>query len=243
VSGSRDKTIHVWDAVTGESVLGPLTGHKKCVTSVALSPDGEHIMSGSKDGTIRFWSAKTGEVILVSGIRNSSSVTSVAFFPRGSWAVAGSSELELWKWNKEKKVWQWKEYPAESFQEANTIRSMAFSPNGEIIVCGSGTNIQVWDSETGHLRMHLNPGNKDLINCVAISPDAKLIVSGSHNSTFMVWDVDTGNPVARKDSIPSLLGRLKGANTCKEVYSITISPDNKSIAVGTTSDLELYSYI
>ena len=30
VSGSRDNTVRVWDAVSGECVLGPLEGHTGC---------------------------------------------------------------------------------------------------------------------------------------------------------------------------------------------------------------------
>jgi len=81
-----------------------------------------------------------------------------------------------------------------------------------------------------------------LINTVAISSDEKLIVSGSHNSTFKVWDVGTGNPVAERAQVPSLFGPLKDASR-KEVYSVDISSNNEHIAVGTTSDIQVYSYI
>ena len=40
VSGSWDRTVRVWDAQTGLSVMDPLTGHDDYVTSVAFSPDG-----------------------------------------------------------------------------------------------------------------------------------------------------------------------------------------------------------
>ena len=40
VSGSKDQTICVWSAVTGERVAGPFTGHTGSVDSVAFSPDG-----------------------------------------------------------------------------------------------------------------------------------------------------------------------------------------------------------
>ncbi|KIM24761.1 hypothetical protein M408DRAFT_26728, partial [Serendipita vermifera MAFF 305830] len=43
VSGSRDYTIRVWDAETGQTVLGPLQGHTSSVWSVSFSPDGKRI--------------------------------------------------------------------------------------------------------------------------------------------------------------------------------------------------------
>ena len=63
VSDSDDKTIYVWNAITGEVVAGPFTGHIYSVTSVEFSPDGQWIVSGSENKTIYVWSATTGEVV------------------------------------------------------------------------------------------------------------------------------------------------------------------------------------
>jgi len=55
VSGSDDNTIRMWDAETGKPLSAPLQGHTDFVRSVAISPDGTHIVSGSDDKTIRLW--------------------------------------------------------------------------------------------------------------------------------------------------------------------------------------------
>ena len=55
VSGSQDRTIRVWNAITGEPVAGPFQGHSDYVTSVAYSPDGNYIVSGSLDCSIKVW--------------------------------------------------------------------------------------------------------------------------------------------------------------------------------------------
>ena len=54
ISGSRDKTIKIWDANTGEC-LKTLEGHSLDVNSVAYSPDGTKIISSSSDKTIKIW--------------------------------------------------------------------------------------------------------------------------------------------------------------------------------------------
>ncbi|KAG2154588.1 hypothetical protein DEU56DRAFT_725564 [Suillus clintonianus] len=40
---------------TGEAVGTPFRGHTGPVRSVAISPDGKHVVSGSSDKTIRVW--------------------------------------------------------------------------------------------------------------------------------------------------------------------------------------------
>ncbi|KIO00881.1 hypothetical protein M404DRAFT_80384, partial [Pisolithus tinctorius Marx 270] len=51
VSGSRDKTVRVWDVKGGVQIGIPLEGHASGVISVAFSPNGKRIISGSLDNT------------------------------------------------------------------------------------------------------------------------------------------------------------------------------------------------
>ncbi|KAG8697979.1 hypothetical protein FRC09_007521 [Ceratobasidium sp. 395] len=62
-SGSKDKTVRIWNAGDGQPVGQPLKGHEDYVRSVAYSPDGSRIASGSYDKTIRIWDAETGQAI------------------------------------------------------------------------------------------------------------------------------------------------------------------------------------
>src|SRR5260370_17060027 len=58
-SGSRDKTIRVWKASTGEDCCC-YYGHASCLLSLAWSPDGKYIASGDTDGIVHVWEAYTG---------------------------------------------------------------------------------------------------------------------------------------------------------------------------------------
>jgi WD40 repeat protein len=53
-SGSRDKSVRVWEAATGELVT-TLEGHEDEVRSVVWSGDGQWLASGSFDKTVRLW--------------------------------------------------------------------------------------------------------------------------------------------------------------------------------------------
>ncbi|KAJ7676211.1 WD40-repeat-containing domain protein, partial [Mycena rosella] len=66
ISSSLDGSIYlhhlieIWDVRTRTHALGPLTGHKDAVTSVAFSADGGRLVSGSWDRKIRVWDVGTG---------------------------------------------------------------------------------------------------------------------------------------------------------------------------------------
>lgn len=53
----------MWDVEPGDLILGPLNGHEKCITSIAVSWDDRHVISGSEDKTIRMWDAESGDFI------------------------------------------------------------------------------------------------------------------------------------------------------------------------------------
>ncbi len=60
VTGSADKTVRVWDARTGTTLL-ELKGFKERVDSIAFSPDGTRIVTGELGGTIALWDARPGK--------------------------------------------------------------------------------------------------------------------------------------------------------------------------------------
>jgi WD40 repeat protein len=58
VSASKDNSVKVWDAQTGQELL--TLKHIDNVTSVAYSPDGKRLASASWDNTLKVWNAQTG---------------------------------------------------------------------------------------------------------------------------------------------------------------------------------------
>ncbi|MCL1475093.1 WD40 repeat domain-containing protein, partial [Argonema antarcticum] len=68
------------------------------VYSVAISPDGQTLVSGSNDKTINIWNLATGNLIrTLSG--HSGYVYSVAISPDGQTLVSGSNDktIKIWR--------------------------------------------------------------------------------------------------------------------------------------------------
>jgi COMPASS component SWD3 len=95
VSGSRDKTIKVWNLHTGE-LLRTLQGHSNLVRTVAISASGQTLVSGSADNTIKVWNLHTGELLrTLPG--HSYSVNSVAISASGQTLISGSgNNIIVW---------------------------------------------------------------------------------------------------------------------------------------------------
>ena len=53
-SGSKDKTVRLWDMTTGEKIT-TLNGHTSIVETLVFSPDGKTLVSAGQDGTILVW--------------------------------------------------------------------------------------------------------------------------------------------------------------------------------------------
>jgi len=109
VSGSLDKTIKMWELVAprgghpntlpkGGRCIRTFEGHKDFVLSVALTPDGNWVLSGSKDRGVQFWDPRTGNTqLMLQGHKNS--VISVAPSPSGGCFATGSGDMRARIWS------------------------------------------------------------------------------------------------------------------------------------------------
>src|SRR6266566_458729 len=185
VSASRDQTLKVWDAHTGEE-RRTLRGHTDGVNGCAISPDGDFLVSASSDQTLKMWNVQSGtEQLTLSG--HTDGVNGCAISQSGDYIVSASNDETLKMWD------------ARTGEELRTlrghtggVRGCAISPSGDTIVSTSSDwTLKVWDAHMGEERLTLSRHTSLVLRC-AISLSGDIIVSASFDGTLKVWDARTG---------------------------------------------------
>ncbi|KAF9060135.1 WD40-repeat-containing domain protein [Rhodocollybia butyracea] len=231
-SGSADRTLRVWDAHTGDLLVGPFNGHEDKVKCVAFSCDGEKIVSGSYDNTVRVWDAQTGKLIGVPLTGHKHTVESLCFSPNGKQIVSASLDKTV-------HIWDWDDHSEGNtaplvIKHAASVRAVAFAPDRDQVVSGSdsvnssgsgASLVQIWDTRTGKLVTGPLKGHTQLIRSVAFSPDGKHILSLSHEAA-RIWDAYTGT---ENITITTPMGT--------NAYSAAFTPNGKQIVVGYADSL------
>ncbi|ETO18853.1 hypothetical protein RFI_18389, partial [Reticulomyxa filosa] len=150
VSGSKDKTIRLWDLSSGKQIQS-LKCHTNYVCFVHFSHDGNMIASGSGDKTIQLWDASSGKQIQ-SLKGHSDFVISVQFLPNDSMIVSGSCDntIRLWDVSSGKQL--------QSLEgHTNHVNSVQFSSNGNIIVSSSDDHtIRLYDISVDSSLVHFS---------------------------------------------------------------------------------------
>ncbi|MEO7297643.1 MAG: c-type cytochrome domain-containing protein [Verrucomicrobiota bacterium] len=102
------------------------------------------------------------------------------------------------------------------------VNAIAFSADGSQLFAASGENslfgeVKQWKVADGSL-VRTFEGHRDAIYSVAISPDEKILATGSYDQKIKLWDVATGKE----------LKTLSGHNGA--VFGLAFRPDGKLLA-------------
>ena len=120
-------------------------GNTAPVMSVAISPDGNTIVSGSEDRSIGVWGLHDG-LLRRTLAGHTGSVSSVAISPDGKTIVSGSMDGTI-------KLWDLADgAPLRTLTADLFVIGVAVSPDGSTIISGSYDNtIKVWNLADGAL--------------------------------------------------------------------------------------------
>ena len=192
--------ILVYETTNLELYATKVTG-KKRTKAIAFSPDGAILASTWKGGTIQLWSFPQDqcapqscelELLPVSMNHSGTWDLSLAFSPNSTSAetkiVSGTDSGMVKVWTIENLA---NANPSVSVLSADSgaVRSLAWSPDGSMIVAGGNGDITVYDSDTlGILSQDVN-AHTSRVNDVAFSPDSSKIASGGNDGALKLWQV------------------------------------------------------
>ncbi|NLG54573.1 MAG: WD40 repeat domain-containing protein [Rhodococcus sp.] len=204
VSGSDDHTARLWDLrrPLAPTVIGaPLVGHSDTVHSVAFSPDGTLLATGSDDQSVRLWFTNGHTQPLPAReplTGHDAAIWSIGFSPDGSALVSAS-------WDGTAKIW--------SLADPNTpttlgqplagssggLTTAVFTPDGHSVLTGGQDGlVRRWTLSdavlTGHSLRVATP---------AVSADGRVMVTGSRDTTAVVWDVPPGQVPRKRAQVSS----------------------------------------
>jgi WD40 repeat protein len=155
--------------------------HDDWINSVAISSDGNRVLTGSYDQTAKLWDLQGNLIGVFKG--HSGKVFSVAFSPDGQKVVTGSSDFTSRLWDLNGNLLQ-------IFKgHTSAVLSVTFSPDGQNILSGSYDNTARLSDLHGNL-IRIFKGHTNAITSVAFSPDGKYIITGSLDNTARLCNIN-----------------------------------------------------
>lgn len=215
---AKDFAVRLWDSTSGK-LLQELTGHEAPITALTFSPDKRLLASSCGDGKLRLWEAATGKELrqtqeLGRGVR------CLTFAPDGATlATTDRTGVCLWKTAtlqmKERFRWEMADEPDEAL-------AVMFLDGGATLAATSEVGqVRLWNLTSGSSRQlfQRQPG---AVVALALSPDARSLISADGAPAVRLWDLSTGQEV-RHFKMPA-----HEIPTC-----LAVSPDGRLVIAGT----------
>jgi WD40 repeat protein/tRNA A-37 threonylcarbamoyl transferase component Bud32 len=231
IVSSLGKEFAALDLATGR-VLRTYRGHKDSVLDIAISRDGESLLTGSADGTVRVWDSNTAESRIIG--KHSQAVSAVNFSKGGRYVISGDGNFGR-GFNAARKgtVMIWDLTPDADEPEpiatlsghSSTVTSVDLSADGkQALSAGDDATVRVWDVDRGEAIKTFSFHNSP-VRRVAYNPDERAAISVGMNGSVRVTHIESGQPMAQA----TFKDQRAGLNS---LSNAVLSADGRQVAIG-----------
>ncbi|TFK20265.1 WD40 repeat-like protein [Coprinopsis marcescibilis] len=178
VSGGCDKTVMVWDVLTGQC-LYKMMGHTSTIRCIRVLQNRPIAVSGSRDATLRVWDLQRGRCLRVL-VGHHQSVRCIDV--SGNRVVSGSYDTTCRIWDVD--TGECLHVLSGHFHQ---IYSVAF--DGRFVASGGlDTTVRLWDANTGDC-VALLQGHTALVCQLQLSPT--LLITGGSDGRVITFSLDS----------------------------------------------------
>lgn len=218
ISASSDNTAIIWDAETKKPIF-TLTGHLDEVLYAAFSLDDKYVATASADKTVRLWDTTTGSQIYT--FANHTDKATSCHFTKDKNIISSSWDGSIRIVNMQGVlIKEIKDIP-------NMIDYASLSSDGKHILAVTGSDIKIWDFQSGELIAIQETTNNNFFTCANFNKENNIIVYSQSDGRIGLWNWRTNQ------NIEAFKGHIITAKYAMfspdEKYILSSARDNKAI--------------
>ncbi|XP_064316276.1 striatin-3 isoform X3 [Phalacrocorax carbo] len=236
-SGGIDATIQWWnmpspnvdpyDTYEPNVLAGTLIAHTDAVWGLAYSGVKNHLLSCSADGTIRLWNPpeKMPCICTYNGEKEHGTPTSVDFIgcdPAHMVASFNTGSTVIYDLETSQSVVMLSSQTESGVQSNNHINKVVSHPTLPVtITAHEDRHIKFFDNKTGKM-IHSMVAHLDAVTSLAVDPNGIYLMSGSHDCSIRLWNLDS------KTCVQEITAHRKKLD--ESIYDVAFHPSKAYIA-------------
>uniref|UniRef100_A0A8C3N7M9 Uncharacterized protein n=1 Tax=Geospiza parvula TaxID=87175 RepID=A0A8C3N7M9_GEOPR len=236
-SGGIDATIQWWnmpspsvdpyDTYEPNVLAGTLIAHTDAVWGLAYSGVKNHLLSCSADGTVRLWNPpeKNPCICTYNGEKEHGIPTSVDFIgcdPAHMVASFNTGSTVIYDLETSQSVVMFSSQVESGVQSNNHINKVVSHPTLPVtITAHEDRHIKFFDNKTGKM-IHSMVAHLDAVTSLAVDPNGIYLMSGSHDCSIRLWNLDS------KTCVQEITAHRKKLD--ESIYDVAFHPSKAYIA-------------
>ncbi|ORX60478.1 WD40 repeat-like protein [Hesseltinella vesiculosa] len=179
-----NENIIITETATGQQ-LHELEGDTEIITTLAIKPNGDHIVSASRSLTLRVWDRVTGQCVRTMSKAHEAPIIVMAMDPTSTLVATGGADGTVKVWDIDKG------YCTHHLRgHAGVISAVKFLQYRKKWYLASGADdcvVRVWDLQT-RKSVAVLKSHTSVIRGLDFSSDGKTLISGSRDRVVNVWE-------------------------------------------------------